>query len=332
MRRLPFIVLCSIAFRLLNSSSLWAEDWPQWRGPERNDVSDETNLLETWPAEGPPQVWLTRNCGVGYSGPAVVGDRLYIMGARDDAELLICIDVTDGSEIWAAEIGEALNNDWGNGPRGTPTVDGNRVYGLGGQGNLICVNASDGNEVWRVTMQDLGGSIPNWGYTESVLIDGQQLICTPGGDQGALVALDKQTGAKIWQSADFKDPAQYASTIVAEPNGIRQYIQLTEQSVVGIHAENGNVVWRVDWPGRVAVIPTPIYHDGYVYATAGYGAGCNLLKIGEDNQATSVYEDAAQTDEEPPWRCGFGGWLHLRSLGFIRLDLPGMADRRAEMA
>ena len=120
---------------------------------------------------------------------------------------------------------------------------------MGGQGNLICVNTQDGSLVWQVTMQDFGGSIPNWGYTESVLIDGQRLICTPGDEQGALLALNKRTGAKIWQSTDFQDKAQYASTIVAEPNGIRQYIQLTQQSVVGISAENGDVVWRTDWPG-----------------------------------------------------------------------------------
>jgi outer membrane protein assembly factor BamB len=292
-RPLCLLPLLSVLL-LFNSTLSQAEDWPQWRGPDRTGISSEQDLLPSWPADGPPQVWLFRNCGLGYSGPAIVGDRLYIMGARDEKEWLLCLSATDGTELWAAEIGDVLSNDWGDGPRGTPTVDGQFVYGLGGQGSLVCVNTRDGRVTWRVAMQDFGGSIPFWGYAESVLIDGDRLICTPGGEQGAMLALNKLTGAKIWQSTDFTDGAQYASTIAADVNGTRQYLQLTQESVVGINAEDGTLAWRTDWPGSTAVIPTPIFHEGYVYVTSGYGAGCNLLKVGPNNQVTSVYDQQAR--------------------------------------
>jgi hypothetical protein len=182
-------------------------DWPQWRGPNRDDISTETGLLKSWPEGGPRRVWLFEDCGLGYAGPAVVGDRLYIMGARDGTEYLLAINVENGREQWAAPIGELYENDWGGGPRGTPTVDGELVYALGGQGNLICARVSNGDVVWSKSMQDLGGTTPNWGYCESPLVYENKLFCTPGGDQGSLAALDKQTGQVLWQSSELKSGA-----------------------------------------------------------------------------------------------------------------------------
>src|SRR5262245_54611001 len=153
-----------------------AEDWPQWRGPKRDAVSTETGLMKSWPEDGPPRVWLFEDCGVGYSAPAIVGDRLYTMGARNDGEQVIAIDVKTGKEVWQAPIGEMLKNNWGDGPRGTPTVDGEFVYALGAQGNLICVRADNGLVVWTRAMQDFGGKIPTWGYAESPLIYADKLL------------------------------------------------------------------------------------------------------------------------------------------------------------
>ncbi|MCA9168067.1 MAG: PQQ-like beta-propeller repeat protein [Planctomycetales bacterium] len=293
-------VLCCSALVAVAAwcSSVAAENWPQWRGPNRTDISSETKLLEEWPEGGPPRVWLFEDCGMGYSGPAIVGDRLYILGARgeEDAqtEQLICVDVKTGKEVWSAEIGELLTNGWGDGPRGTPTVDGDFVYAISGKGNVVCVKASDGSVVWSKNMTDFGGSIPNWGYTESPLVDGDKVICTPGGDSGTMLALNKTNGETVWQSADWQDKAHYSSAIVAEHNGIRQYIQLTNESVAGINAENGAVVWKADRHGEVAVIPTPIFHDGYVYVTSGYNIGCDLFKIDDQNNATQLYDDEAR--------------------------------------
>jgi outer membrane protein assembly factor BamB len=273
----------------LSTALVHAGDWPQWRGPDRNDISKETGLLKQWPTGGPKQVWLFKDAGLGYAGYSIAAGKLFTMGARDEKEFLIAVDVKEGKELWSTPMATLLKNGWGDGPRGTPTVDGKYVYAISGQGTLICANVEDGKEQWRVTMQSLGGKTPQWGYTESVLVDGKQLLCTPGGDKGAVVALDKLTGKVLWQSGDFTDGAQYASIVTADLNGARQYIQLTMKSVVGLNAKDGKTLWRADWPGKTAVIPTPIERDGLVYVTAGYGVGCQMVKVGSGNQLSGVY-------------------------------------------
>ncbi len=264
-------------------------DWPQWRGPDRTDVSRETGLLKSWPEGGPKRVWLFENAGLGYAGYAIVGGRLFTMGIRESSEHLIAVDAGTGKELWSAKIGEVLKNEWGDGPRGTPAVDGDRIYSMSGRGNVVCANAADGKVVWQRTMKEFGGRTPGWGYTESVLVDGNRVICTPGGEKGTIVALDKKTGEPLWQSKDFTDPAHYSSVIAADHGGKRQYIQLTEKHVAGVSAEDGKLLWSSDWPGRTAVIPTPIFTDGHVYVTAGYDVGCKLIKLGPNNEASEVY-------------------------------------------
>ncbi|MBI2948144.1 MAG: PQQ-like beta-propeller repeat protein [Verrucomicrobia bacterium] len=290
-----------IASRLLSGPlgsifSIWvvsaaAHDWPQWRGPDRTDVSKETGLLKQWPEGGPKRAWLYESAGAGYAGPSVVGAQLFTMGTRDESEILLALDANSGKELWAAKVGLVFAERRGDGPRSTPTVDGARVYAMGGRGDLICADVGDGRLLWRQSMRDLGGGTPNWGYTESVLVDGKHVICTPGGSRGAIAALDKTNGKLVWQSKEFTEAAHYASIIVAEPNGVRQYIQLTASYVAGVSAKDGKLLWKSAFPGRTAVIPTPIFHDGCAYVTAGYGAGSKLVKIGPDNQATDVYEN-----------------------------------------
>jgi outer membrane protein assembly factor BamB len=227
--------------------------------------------------------------GQGYAGFSVVKGRLFTLGTRENSEVLLCLDAASGQEHWATPVAGILNNDYGDGPRGTPTVDDNHVYALSGNGTLICAQVSDGKSVWKRKMSELGGRTPGWGYTESPLVDGDVVVCTPGGSKGAIAALNKKTGEVKWQSTEFTDSAQYASIVPTALNGSRQYIQLTMKSVAGVGAEDGKLLWRHDWPGRVAVIPTPICRDGYVYVTSGYGVGCMLLKIGASNEVTGVY-------------------------------------------
>jgi outer membrane protein assembly factor BamB len=275
---------------LLLAASVEAADWSTFRGADRSDVSTETGLLKKWPSTGPDQVWINKDAGLGYAGYAIVGSTLYTMGARDAVEYVIAIDTATGKEKWSAEAGAVLTNGWGDGPRATPTVDGDKVYAMSGKGNLVCVSATDGKEVWKASMTELGGKVPGWGYCESPLINGAHVIVTPGGPQGTMAAFDKVTGKLVWQSAEWTDPAQYASAIAVDHNGARQIIQLTMQSIVGVNAADGKVLWKTEFPGKTAVIPTPIFKDGQVFVAAGYGVGCKSVKIGPGNTVETLYE------------------------------------------
>jgi outer membrane protein assembly factor BamB len=214
------------------------------------------------------------------------------MGTMDGKEQLFAKEAKGGKTLWTAPLGGILSNNWGDGPRGAATVDGDKVYALGAKGGLICANVGDGKVNWRVEMvKDLGGKVPGWGYTESVLVDGDHVICTPGGKRGTLAAIDKKTGEVIWRSSDWTDGAQYASVVPAELNGQRQFIQLTQKTLAGVSARDGSVLWRNAWSGRTAVIPTPIVRKNEVYISSGYGAGCRKITIGDAHKVTEDYSN-----------------------------------------
>jgi len=281
-----------LAFSTLSlSASAAGSDWPQWRGPDRTDVSKETGLLKSWPAAGPKRVWLFENAGQGYSGPAIANGKYFTLGTRDGSEILLVLDASTGKELWTAKLGEILDNGWGDGPRGTPTVDGDRVYALSGPGELVCLKVADGKILWKASMKELGGKRPNWGYTESVLVDGPHVLCTPGGAQGTVAALDKLTGKVVWQSKELTEAAHYSSIVPAKINGQAQLVQRNEKTVFGLAPKDGKLLWQTTFPGRTAVIPTPIIRGNDVYVTAGYGAGSKLVRISADNKVTEVYEN-----------------------------------------
>ncbi|QDU55567.1 outer membrane biogenesis protein BamB [Aeoliella mucimassa] len=270
-------------------------DWPQWMGPNRDAVSQETGLLKEWPAEGPPLVWMSREVGFGYAGPAIADGKVFVLGSLDEVTHLIALDEATGDKLWATPIVSDYKNGWGDGPRSTPTVDGDRVYAMTGGGTMICCQVTDGKELWRVSMLDLGGGVPTWGYAESPLVDGDQVICTPGGGEGAMAAFDKLSGKLLWQSADVTEGAQYSSVIKAKVNDSPQYIQLLQKTAFGVDPATGEVIWQHDWPGQVAVIPTPLYRDNKVYLSSGYGVGCELIELGSDGKpADSPYSDRAK--------------------------------------
>ena len=268
-----------------------AGDWPRWRGANHDDISNETGLLQTWPSGGPKRLWLSKDIGIGYSTPAVAKGKLFILGTKNEKEHLFAKAVKTGETIWAIPLNSVFSNNWGNGPRGAATVDGGKVYALGAKGGLVCAdaNAPDGKILWKVDLvDDLGGKAPYWGYSESVLVDGDLVICTPGGGDGTLAALDKNTGDVKWRSGDWKDGAQYSSPVPATINGRRQIVQLTQKTLAGVSTLNGKVLWKNAWPGRTAVIPTPIIQGNQIYISSGYGVGCRKITLGSDD---SVLED-----------------------------------------
>ena len=296
MKRTSSFLQCSAAALLLATLHTPATDWPQWLGAKRDGLCTETGLLQQWPEGGPKLAWKATGLGAGYSGVSVVGNRVYTMADGPDSGFIRVLDAKSGKVIWSAKVGQPGGGNGYPGPRCTPTVDGNLVVALGQFGDLICVEASSGKELWRHNLpNELGGKMMSkWGYSESPLVDGAQVVCTPGGPQGALAAFDKKSGKLLWRSPEFTDNAAYTSMIVESIGGTRQYVQLTDASVAGIEAATGKLLWRAYCPGKVAVIPTPIYADGCVYATRGYGVGCNLFRVakaGAQFSAEQVYEN-----------------------------------------
>ena len=251
----------------------------------------EKGLLQDWPEGGPKKLWTVNDAGLGYSGVTVQAGSLYTMGAFDKKEMLLAYNSSSGEKLWEVHVGELLTNGWGDGPRMSPTISNGKIYALGARGNLLCVLAKNGELVWKKSLvDDLGGKVPGWGYTESVLVDQEKVICTPGGKDGTIAALDADSGRTIWRTKNFTDGAQYSSPISIMHQGKKQYVQLVMKNIVGIDPGNGSVLWKSTWPGKVAVIPTPIFSNGHVYVTSGYGVGCKLVKLG-DNYPANVYEN-----------------------------------------
>jgi outer membrane protein assembly factor BamB len=290
-----------------------AADWPQWRGPQRNGVSQETGLLKEWPAEGPKLLWQRKDIGEGYSTPAVVGDRLYVNSNKGkDDEFVQSLSIEDGQQVWSQRIGKVGPNRGPQypGARSTPTVLGELLYALGSDGDLVCLETASGKIRWRKNLRaDFGGKPGNWAYAESPLVDGDALVCTPGGEEATLVALDKKTGEVIWKSAvPGGDEAGYASVIVVETGGVKQYVQFMQKGLIGVNAKTGEFLWRYSKTaeGSPANIPTPVAHDNYVYSAAGRSGG-GLVQLKANNGAV----EAEQVYFEPKLPTSIGGSVEI---------------------
>jgi outer membrane protein assembly factor BamB len=282
---------------LLISAPLTAADWPQWRGPNRDGISKETGLLKAWPKDGPKLVWQATDIGAGYGAVAVAGDRIYLTANQGrDNEYVAAHNAADGKQVWMTKLGNVGPNQGPQYPaaRSTPTVDGDRVYALGSDGDLVCVAAADGKEQWRKSLRkDFGGKPGAWAYSESPLVNGDVLVVTPGGAEATLVALDKKTGEPVWKAkVPGGDAAGYASVIATEAAGVKQYVQFLGKGVVGVEAKTGKFLWRFDETGKgPANMPTPVAADGFVYTSAArLGGGLvKLTSSGGEVKAEKVY-------------------------------------------
>lgn len=291
----------------LTPGNVFGEEWPQIQGAHRNNKSSETGLLGAWPDAGPRLAWSFKNAGIGYSSPAIVSERIYLTGGRGGKTELFCLNESDGTEMWSLALTEKSfdfeGNSWGAGPRAAPTVDGDMVYALAGDGTLVCAS-SDGKLQWKVDMvNDLGGSIKGvdagepktygWGFCWGPLVHGEHLICTPGSThgEGLIAALDKATGQVVWRSSDLNEESTYASPIVATIDGVKQFIVMTQFGIAGVAAENGKLLWyyKRERPYSDVVIPTPVCQDGYVYASTG--DGCELIKVSKSDNGEYVAEE-----------------------------------------
>ena len=288
-----FAALCVLSCPAFSQTA--PTEWPQWRGPEREGRSVETGLLKQWPEGGPPKLWSIDGLGEGYSAISVKDGRIYTMGTAGGSEVVFALDFKTGKKLWTkASSNRIYQNDKGNGPRSTPTTDGKVLYTEDGLGTVSCWEASNGRRIWHVSLTaDLGGRVPNWGYSESPLVVGKAVIVTPGGRKGAIAALSKKTGKLIWQSARAHHAAAYASPILATVNGKPQIINMTGTgprqgrrrlgTMIGVDANTGQLLWEFSTGVAQIVCCTPVYHDGVVVASSDYGAGTAAADISHGN-------------------------------------------------
>ena len=290
--------LCLCLSLVAETSSASSADWPQWRGPERNGTSPEKGLLKQWPAGGPKLLWQVNDIGDGYSTPIVVGNRIYLMSNHGmENEFVAALSTQDGKVIWTTRVGNVGNPNQ-NPPypkaRSTPTVDGNFIYALGSDGDIACLELKTGKLRWSKNIRkEFGGTPGEWAYAESPLVDGDLVVVTPGGAEATMVALNKKTGALVWKSAvPGGDPAGYASAIVVQGGGRKQYVQLLTKGIVGVDAKTGKFLWRYTEAAKgPAQYFTPIARGEYVYGGAlGVGGALVRLKAdGSDVAAEQVY-------------------------------------------
>jgi outer membrane protein assembly factor BamB len=271
-----------------------AADWPQWQGPDRDNISKETGLLREWPAEGPRALWSVTGIGKGFSSPSIANGVLYVTGMEDNVEFLSALDL-EGNLKWKKEYGKAYtktNPD----ARTTPTVDGDSVYVVSGTGEVVCFDATSGGVRWSVdAFSEFEGKQGNWGTAESLLIVDNKVIYTPCGEKTTVVALDKNTGQTIWTSRSLSDQSGYVSPIVIERGGKKLILTVTGNYIIGIDAENGDIPWQIAYreipvpeSGNDINIVTPLYRDGRIFVTSGYDHTGVMVELSEDAASASV--------------------------------------------
>jgi outer membrane protein assembly factor BamB len=277
-----------------------SQDWSQFHGPNRDNLSGETGLHTDWNQSPPALLWKIEGLGIGYSSIAIADGKIFTMGDRNKtdgstAQFVLAFDLQTQKELWATQVGPGHKD----GPRSIPTIDGEFLYALGTEGDLVCLDTATGTEYWRKSLpNDFGGvMMSKWKFSESPLVDGPRLICTPGGPEATLVALDKKTGSVIWKCAvpalgeKGNDGAGYASAIVTEIDGVRQYIQLIGRGLVAVEAETGRFLWGYNRiANRTANIPMPVVRGRYVFTTTNYNTGSALLRISRVGDTFHVKE------------------------------------------
>jgi outer membrane protein assembly factor BamB len=333
-----------LALGWIGSSFIQAADWPQFRGPNRDGKSLETGLLNQWPENGPKLLRTISGIGDGFSTPVIQGERIYISGKVGEDLKLFCFELS-GNKLWQCTHGLAFREADAPhtpypGARGAPTIDGDMIYLLGGLGRLTAYRRSDGESIWSVdVVKDLGGRVPPWGYTESVLIDGGKLICTPGSEtKGTFAALDKKTGQLLWQSGEIKARAEYGSPILIEFDGVRQVITMSRAGLVAVAPEAGKFLWQHNRMAKTAMAESNTAHgnsaayaDGYVFEATSYqtrgGSAVRLQSNGEGVTAELAWES-------DKLNCEHGGYIvvdgHIymnQGVGWSCLELKSGEER-----
>jgi len=286
-------LIATLAAALLSAAQTTAPaEWSQWRGPNRDGISQETGLLKDWPAGGPRQVWRATGVGNGYSSFSASQGRLYTLGARGNTEYVIALDRATGKKLWEYANGRRFQNDRGDGPRSTPTIEDNFLYTLGGSGDLTCLDAASGQKIWSLNLvQQYGGINPYWGYSESPLIVGDRILVNAGGRRASIVAVNKADGKPIWQQ--HNDEAGYSSPMLLRTGSLAQVIFFTGQRALAVDPRDGRLLWSYNKASNnTANIATPIVRGTLVFLSSDYGTGAALLDVkaaGNIASATELY-------------------------------------------
>jgi len=295
--RTTFIAFCVVGFLTLVSSSLASNAWPQFRGPNRDGKSTETGLLKKWPQEGPKMLWSTQGLGTGYSTVAIANDTIYTTGMVDKKGVLFAFDM-NGKLKWKRTYGDEWRKSSA-GVRGTPTVDGDRLYIISGIGEVFCYDAIAGAQKWTVdAFNEFGGKYGSWGIAESPLIDDNNIMCTPGGSRATIVALNKMTGETVWTCLVGNEKSSYCSPILVRRGPNKIVVTMTDEYVLGVDAQTGKLFWKDSQKDQFggenkSINPvSPVHHDGRIYATSGYDDGGAMLALSEDGTGfTRVWVD-----------------------------------------
>ncbi|MEI8037613.1 MAG: PQQ-binding-like beta-propeller repeat protein [Verrucomicrobiota bacterium] len=293
---LGFVV--SLAGFALGGLPAAGADWPQFRGPKLDGKSAETGVIHNWEQKAPECLWLGEGLGKGYAGVAVVGERIYTTGDLPAGQGVVAINAKDGKVVWTTVLTEGAPKHGYEGARCTPTVAGDHLWVTTSNGNIACLTTA-GKLVWQKSFEkDWGGKMMSgWGYSESVLIDGPAAVCTPGGPDAMLVALDKLTGQELWKCKvpEFgktgKDGAGYSSIVISQAAGVKQYVQMTGRGVIGVRAADGKFLWGYDHSANgVANISSPVIAGEQVFSSSAYGAGAGLVTLVKDGDGVKAEE------------------------------------------
>jgi len=283
------VLIGSLIFTDISCAADPESYWPQFHGPNRNNLSTEKGLLKKWPEKGPELIWTARGLGYGYSTVSIASGKIYTAG-NIQADTVITAMNIDGNVLWQVKNGPAWTKDRP-GTRGTPTIDEERLYHQSPLGNLVCLDAGTGRKIWGLnTLEKFGSKTTTWALAESLLVDGERLICCPGGPQTCMVALNKNTGAVIWTAPSTGELAGYSSPTLAECQGLRIIITLTSKSMIGVNADTGELLWRIKHESYADEnVMMPIYHDGCVFIST--------LKAGSVKWKINVKDGKASLEE-----------------------------------
>jgi outer membrane protein assembly factor BamB len=247
--------------------------WPQFHGPNRDNISTEKGLLKKWPVNGPALLWTARGLGHGYSSISIANGKIYTAGSIGQHTVIIALNYADGKSVWQVKNGKPWTGAYP-GSRGTPTIDGNRLFHQNPLGNLICLDATTGERIWECNiLEKFNSKVPRWALSESLLVDGEHIISCPGGPQTCMVALDKTNGTVVWKAPSTGELAGYASPALFEYKGLRIITTLTSKSMIGVNADTGELLWCVKHETYYDEnITTPIFHDGEVFVSTVVGS------------------------------------------------------------